>query len=274
MIRRRSNLESLTSQETRASAAAAAPGLRATGALVLSAALLLSLGACGAFDRLSRVGQAPTLAKIENPSVLHGNRPVEMPMPAPIENHQQPNSLWRAGSRYFLKDQRANEIGDILTVNISIEDKAEIENTTSRTRGNSEDASMSNFLGFEQQIARYLPDGFTPDPLIAFESDSNSSGSGSVNRDETIDLRVAALVTQVLPNGNLVIAGRQEVRVNFEVRELQVAGLIRPEDITSTNTIEFDQIAEARISYGGRGHISDIQQPRYGHQVYDILWPF
>ncbi|HSG34236.1 MAG TPA: flagellar basal body L-ring protein FlgH, partial [Sphingomonadaceae bacterium] len=110
--------------------------------------------------------------------------------------------------------------------------------------------------------------------LIDLSSNSNSQGSGSVNRDEEIKLRVAALVTQVLPNGNLVIAGRQEVRVNYEVRDLQIAGLIRPEDITSTNTIKYDQIAEARIAYGGRGQISDVQQPRYGQQVFDIIWPF
>ena len=159
-------------------------------------------------------------------------------------------------------------------MNISIEDSAAIENTTARSRDNSEDAGFNNFLGYETDVARFLPEGYNPADIIGFESSGSSSGTGSVNRDEDINLRVAATVTQVLPNGNLVIAGRQEVRVNFEVRELQVAGLIRPEDITSRNTIEFDQIAEARISYGGRGHISDIQQPRYGHQLYDILWPF
>ena len=110
--------------------------------------------------------------------------------------------------------------------------------------------------------------------LIDLDSTSSSQGVGSVDRGESIDLRVAALVTQVLPNGNLVIAGRQEVRVNYEVRELQVVGMIRPEDITSTNTISYDQIAEARIAYGGRGHISDVQQPRYGQQFFDVIWPF
>ena len=123
-------------------------------------------------------------------------------------------------------------------------------------------------------MATIWPSAFNPTSLIDLDSTSNTNGTGSVNRDETINLRIAALVTQVLPNGNLVIAGRQEIRVNFEVRELQVAGLIRPEYITSTNTINYDQIAEARIVYGGRGPISDLQQPRYGQQSYDILWPF
>jgi len=245
--------------------------LRRLAVLALAAA---TLAGCSAAERLSQIGQAPSLADIENPSVLHGNRPVQMPMPAPVEVQRQPNSLWRPGSKNFLQDQRASDVGDILTVMIEIQDKAQIENRTARQRDNSENAALPNFLGFEGQIAQYLPDGFDPTEMVGFDSAGSSAGSGSVDRGETINLQLAALVTQVLPNGNLVIAGRQEVRVNFEVRELQVAGLIRPEDITSTNTIDFDQIAEARISYGGRGQITDVQQPRYGQQLYDILWPF
>ena len=242
--------------------------------LVATALVVALLGGCSAAERLSQVGQVPQLSQIENPSALHGNRPVEMPMPAPVAVRHQPNSLWRTGSKHFLQDQRAANIGDILTVLIVIADSAKIENTTQRQRDNSEDASLGRFLGFESEIARFLPDEFNPTEMIGLESAGSSRGSGRVDRGENINLQLAALVTQVLPNGNLVIAGRQEVRVNFEVRELQVAGMIRPEDITSTNTIDFDQIAEARIAYGGRGHISDVQQPRYGQQVYDILWPF
>ena len=133
---------------------------------------------------------------------------------------------------------------------------------------------LDSFLGYETQLDAVLPEAVSPGSLVDLDSNSSSQGTGSVNRDETINLRIAALVTQVLPNGNLVIAGRQEVRVNYEVRQLQVAGMIRPEDITSTNTVSYDQIAEARVSYGGRGHISDVQQPRYGQQLYDIIFPF
>ncbi|RMD62394.1 MAG: flagellar basal body L-ring protein FlgH [Alphaproteobacteria bacterium] len=242
---------------------------------VLALALLsLALSGCNALTRLSQVGEEPPLTRIENPAKLHDNQPVAMPMPPPVPVERQANSLWRPGSRAFLKDQRASQVGDILTVVIDIKDEAKISNTTTRSRDNAENANASSFLGYEQSLGQILPEAVDPTSLIDLGSTSSSQGSGSINRDEDISLRIAALVTQVLPNGNLVIAGQQEVRVNFEVRHLQVAGIIRPEDITSGNTIKYDQIAEARIAYGGRGQITDVQQPRYGQQIYDILWPF
>ncbi len=247
-------------------------GHAVTTALIAVAAL--TLGACNALNRLSDVGQEPQLTSMQNPAVLHDNRPIAMPMPPPLVVEHRPNSLWRPGSRAFLKDQRAADVGDILTVVIEIEDEATISNATNRRRNNAEDASASSFLGYEASLGQIFPEAIDPTSLVDLDSTSNSQGAGSIIRDETINLRVAALVTQLLPNGNLVIAGRQEVRVNFEVRELQITGLIRPEDITSGNTISYDQIAEARISYGGRGHISDVQQARYGQQIYDIIWPF
>ncbi len=247
------------------------PGLGRALAFTL---LGLSLTGCNALTRLSQIGQEPPLTKIENPASLHGSQPVSMPMPAPVPVDRQANSLWRPGSRAFLKDQRAADVGDILTVIIEIEDKAELSNTTQRTRTAGEDASASSILGYEASLGQILPEAIDPTSLIDLASNSNTQGAGTVDRDEKINLRIAGLVTQVLPNGNLVIAGRQEVRVNFEVRELQIAGMIRPEDITSANTIFYDQIAEARIAYGGRGQITDVQQARYGQQIYDILWPF
>src|SRR5690349_22763543 len=182
-----------------------------------------------------------------------------------------PNSLWRNGSRAFFKDQRAHQIGDILTVIVNLNDKAVIANETQRSRENKEDSGVDTLFG-----AKKYPIMNTPVGTRIFTGDSNSSsdGKGSVNRSEALVTNVAGVVTQVLPNGNLVVEGKQEVRVNFEIRELIVAGIVRPEDIQSDNTIDSTKIAEARIAYGGRGQITDVQQPRYGQQVMDIILPF
>ena len=248
--------------------------LSLSGRAGLIAAIGLSLSACNMMNRLAAVGEEPKLSSIQSPAPLAAPQQVSLPMPAALPVERQPNSLWRPGSRAFLKDQRASNVGDILTVIIEISDNAAINNATTRSRVNTENSSASAFLGYEASLGQLLPEAVDPTNLIDLDSDSSSAGSGGVTRNESINLRVAALVTQVLPNGNLVLAGRQEVRVNYEKRELQVAGIIRPEDITSTNTIGYDQIAEARIAYGGQGQISDVQQPRYGQQVFDILWPF
>lgn len=241
-------------------------------ALVVSTAALLA--GCVAADRLSQIGQAPPLTPLADPSQNPTHVPVAMSMPAQDQGAFQPNSLWRAGSRAFFKDQRAARVGDILTVNIAIDDKAKVANTSARGRTNSEQSGLPNILGMESNLAGIFPDAVDPSSLLSMSSDSASRGTGTVDRNEQINLTIAAVVTQVMPNGNLVIQGRQEVRVNFEVRELLVGGLVRPEDIGAGNTINHTQIAEARISYGGRGQITDVQQPRYGQQALDIIWPF
>ncbi|MBL1147970.1 MAG: flagellar basal body L-ring protein FlgH [Pseudomonadota bacterium] len=238
--------------------------------------LALSLTACGSTrDRLAAVGQEPPLSPIENPKEMSGYRPVSLPMPELEDVEKKANSLWTSGRQAFFKDQRANAVGDILTVTIDIKDKANLENTTSRTRNNAENVGLPNVLGLETQLTdKFLPEAFDPAAAIGATSDSNSTGQGTIERDEEIQTKMAAMITEVLPNGNFVIYGRQETRVNFEVRELKIAGVIRPEDISTQNSISYDQIAEARISYGGRGQITDVQQPRYGQQVFDILFPF
>lgn len=245
----------------------------ATRALPGLALLAVSLAGCGAAaDRLSQVGQAPALSAIENPTAQAGYRPVQMPMPVVQPVSYAPASLWQSGSRTFFKDQRARNIGDILTVKVRITDKAEIENTTARSRTSTDSMGVEGVLG--NGITSVLPGGTSADALVSNKGASASSGTGTVNRSEDVTTDVAAVVTQQLPNGNLVIEGRQEVRINFEVREMIVAGVVRPEDIGSDNTIDSAKIAEARISYGGRGQITDVQQPRYGQQVLDVLLPF
>lgn len=234
----------------------------------------LSLSACGAGERLSQVGKAPEMTPIENPVTREGYKTVSMPMPPPSQVARQKNSLWASDRQTFFKDQRAATVGDILTVTIDIKDKAEIENETARSRTASDAVGINSLMGIDTKLADIIPLDIDPTNLIDTDGRSNFAGKGSTEREEKIQLKLAALVTQILPNGNMVIQGRQEVRVNFEKRILELAGVIRPQDITTTNTISYDKIAEARISYGGKGQITDVQQPRYGQQVFDVLMPF
>ncbi len=242
--------------------------------LMLCAALGLAAAACNMADRLANVGETPKMSKIDDPTEKKDYKPVTLPMPKPEPLVRQANSLWRPGARQFFKDQRAAKVGDILTVNVAVADTGNVADTTTRTRANSESAAIPNMLGAEAGTLQRVFHGINPSSAVDLSSASNSTGGGTVARSETITITVAALVTQVLPNGNLVIYGRQEVRVNFEVREIDISGVVRPEDITSTNTINHTQIAEARISYGGHGQLTDVQQARYGQQVFDVLFPF
>jgi flagellar L-ring protein FlgH len=238
---------------------------------ILATAAASLLSGCAAFDRLKSIGEPPALAAVENPTARPGYKPVQMPMPAAQPASYNPNSLWRNGSRAFFKDQRAHQVGDILTVKVNITDKANIANDTKRSRVNSEDSGVENFFG-KQKLP--ILNSALPTKIFTADSNASSEGKGSVDRSEALSTNVAGVVTQVLPNGNLVIEGRQEIRVNFEIRELIVGGVVRPEDIESDNTIDSNKIAQARIAYGGRGQITDVQQPRYGQQVLDVILPF
>ena len=184
------------------------------------------------------------------------------------------SSLWTAGRQSLLGDRRASRRGDILTVVIEIDDSAEFSNSSERGRSGSENLGISGFFGLPQRIQRSLPEGASMEQAVGTNSTSQSSGNGAVRRNEELTLRVAATITDVLDNGILRLEGSQEVRVNYEIRELLVSGYVRPEDISRQNEIAYDRIAAARISYGGRGHISDVQQPRIGQQIADIVLPF
>jgi len=239
-------------------------------ALVSVVTLASLMCGCSAIDRIGNIGEQPKLSAIKNPTTQPGYRPVQMPMPTPQPATYNPNSLWRNGSRAFFKDQRARQVGDILTITVNITDKAVLQNETQRSRTNTEDSGITDFLGAKTQN----PAAALPGRLLTSDSTMSNDGKGSINRQEALQTNVAAVVTQVLPNGNLVVEGKQEIRVNYEVRELIVAGIVRPEDIQSDNTIDSSKIAEARIAYGGRGQIMDIQQPRYGSQLMDVVLPF
>ncbi len=228
-------------------------------------------GGCSSIDRLSQIGEQPKLSAIENPTAQPGYKPVQMPMPKPEAVSYNANSLWRNGSRSFFKDQRAHQIGDLLTVTVNITDQANFANETQRSRTVTEDSGITNFLGANLLAGKNTA---LPGRLLTADATSTSDGKGTIQRQESLTTNIAAVVTQILPNGNMVVEGKQEIRVNFEMRELIVAGIVRPEDIQSDNTIDSSKIAQARIAYGGHGQITDIQQQRYGQQVMDVLLPF
>lgn len=254
----------------------ASTALQTGKALSVACILLLSLSGCQSlFDRLDAVGKAPPLAKINDPTADPSYKAQTWPLPeSPPPPKPEANSLWQPGARAFYRDGRAARVGDILRVKINITDQAEFDNNTSSTRTTAESVKAPAFLGLQKKLAR-LPGG-NPNPadLVDLSGSNNHQGNVVAKRKETVQTQVAAMITQVLPNGNFVINGRQEFLMNYDIREVAIQGVVRPQDIDSTNTIDSTQIAEARISYGGRGQNMDVQQRRWGSQVIDAVSPF
>jgi len=243
--------------------------------LLLTAA---PLAACASVkESVKDAVKGPTLSPMGHPTVPPATRDVysiaasaREPGPQPAS----PNSLWRSGARAFFNDQRASRVGDILTVLINIDDSAKTSNATTATKTSTNTAGVTNFFGLETLLTKVLPKGFDPAQAINTNSSLVAGGTGGITRQEQITLTIAAVVTNVLPNGNLEIAGRQEVRTNNDTRVLTVAGIVRPEDITNTNTILHTQIAEARIDYGGRGDVEAVQKTAGGTALLQRFFPF
>lgn len=234
-------------------------------------ATVVAISGCA---RLDHIGKPPSFTPAnetkEHSAMLSPGLPLRVEAPTPTEAA----SLWSGARQSLLGDRRAIQQGDILTVVIEIDEEAEISNATDRSRSGSESLGIPELFGLPQRIDRNLPDGATLADSVSINSNSSSSGDGSVKRNEKLTLRVAATIVDVLPNGVLAISGSQELRVNFEMRELLVSGYVRPEDISRQNEITYDKIATARVSYGGRGQITDVQQPRLGQQVLDAVLPY
>ena len=234
----------------------------------------VALSGCGQAQRLSEIGRPPALTATANPTADPSWRAVSMPMPHAQPTEDAANSLWRAGSRAFFKDQRASQVGDIITVLVNIADTAALQNNSSGERKSSENMGMPNMFGLEGLLPGMIAKALNVSNLVSTSSDGANISTGQIARNETVTLRVAGVITQVLPNGNLVVSARQQMEVNSELRDLQVTGVIRPQDIASDNTIPHDRMAEARIIYGGRGQLTDYQTPRIGQQVLDAVLPF
>lgn len=239
----------------------------------ISACFVVTVGlsACGREDHIGRAPSfTPSISSTEHVAMLSPGLPLTTEDTGPL----QQASLWNGGRNSLLGDRRAMQRGDILTVVVEIDDEAEISNTSARSRNGSESLNLPQLFGLPQRLDERLPDGASAAAAVSINSASDSRGTGTVRRNEKLTLRIAATILDVLPNGVLSIQGSQEVRVNFEMRELSVSGFVRPADISRQNEITYDKIASARVSYGGRGQISDVQQPRIGQQVLDAILPF
>jgi flagellar L-ring protein FlgH len=248
-----------------------APTVPAAIRPVLALLAVLLLSAC---QPLSTVGRAPEFTPMEPRLEHRALYNVPIPERTELRRGADDASLWTAEQRSLLGDRRASRAGDILTVVIEINDRAEIQNSSQRGRTGSQSMGVPQLFGLPQRIDQRLPAGASMAQAVSLDSASTFQGSGSVSRNERLTLRVATTIVERLPNGVLRIEGSQEVRVNNELRELIVTGYIRPEDISRRNEISYDRIAGARISYGGRGQITEMQQPRYGQQIADIILPF
>ncbi len=233
--------------------------------------LVFGLSGCGMLQDLAEVGRPPMMTPTANPAQQPGYHPVTMPMPAPRPVPHQEDSLWRPGSRAFFKDQRAARVGDLVTIVVTMNDSANLKNATPATRSGTESLGAPNFFGLENLLTHVPID---PSKLVSSSSANGNTGTGQIQRQEQVTVRLGGEVTQVLPDGNLVVVASQEFRVDNELRVLRVSGVIRPEDIASDNTITSDRLAEARIAYGGRGELSALQGPRWGQQVLDTIAPF
>jgi flagellar L-ring protein precursor FlgH len=244
-----------------------------SGPLVMCLFVVMVTAGCAA--RPLEVGREPELSPVGA-----GLRRASNPDPQVSAEHLFPekgrefaraDTVWRERGGDLFRDPRARRIGDILTVTISMKDKANLDNSSKRSRDSSH--------GFGLDISHAVDwKGFTSAGTAkadsSLKSNTATDGKGEIARSENIELRVAAIVTDILPNGNLVIEGSQEIRVNFELRVLTFTGIVSPVDIKADNTISHERIAEARMSYGGRGRMMEVQQPAWGHQVIDLLFPF
>lgn len=248
--------------------------MRINSRILLIIVLTSSLCSCSeTLEKLKRVGKTPELANVDIPVNDELGDPKEQ-QNLYMQRRGRTNSIWQPGSIKFFRDNRSWKAGDILKVVVQISDSAQLNNSSTQKRTGSDSAGFPILFGKEKALAKMVSKQTNPASLLSTNGKSSYNGSGNVNRTEAIQTVIAASVSQVLPNGNLVIQGKQEVRVNYELREVKITGIIRPRDISSDNSVLSSQIAEARISYGGRGIISDVQQPRVGSQIVDIVSPF
>jgi flagellar L-ring protein precursor FlgH len=231
---------------------------------------LLLAAACTPLDTVGRAPQFTPMESNYEHAAMYSTLPVALDPVTPTSS----SSLWTSRRSSLLGDHRASARGDILTVVVEIDDEAKISDQSDRERSGSNSLGVTDFFGIPQRVDPYLPTGATLGAAVSTNGATTYSGSGSVSRNETLTLRLAATIVEELPNGILRIEGHQELRVNYEMRDLVVSGYVRPQDISRQNEITYDKIADAQISYGGRGQLMEMQQPAWGQQILDKVLPF
>lgn len=247
------------------------------------------LTGCRWGEQLSTLGEPPNMTRIQDPTANPGFVPVTMPLPPMQASARDSNSLWEPGSRAFFKDQRANRVGDIVTATVEVNQAESMKMTPNIKRENKGLLTVGSMMGLENVTNRVFhnsrdknadgsakhnhlanPNG----SLINFDSKPELKGQAEYKVDDNIQFKIACYVVQMLPNGNMVIQGRQEIRLVNELREITIMGIVRREDITASNTVHSNKIAEMRISYGGRGDLSDMQSFPIGQQFLNKVMPF
>lgn len=244
--------------------------------IILLSMITVALPACNLAERLSTVGDPPVMTQIQNPTLFEGYQPVSMPMPAPDVHETHANSLWQTGSRAFFKDQRANRVGDLLKVMVDLDERHELNFTSNYKRNSRLRSGVGQMFGYQKYAPKVFPKGVNPSALLDLSSSYDGQGNKGDDKFEyKTKFTVTSVITQILPNGNFVIHGRQEVRLQSDIRVIDIRGIVRREDISSkNNTIDYSQIAEARISLENRGDKSDMNAIPWGTQALNRIMPF
>lgn len=235
---------------------------------------LLGLAACDTWDSFQKPPNISGPGTLDNiPVTEETARTIAAANVPPLPPAAQ-GALWRPGSKTFFRDPRARGIGDLVTVAVNLKEEAQFANQTKLDRKNANEIGLDKMFGLGSMITRAIPGLAGTDPTLSISALGSTVGQGDIKRSENIVMNIAATVVQVLPNKNLEIAGSQEIRLNNELRQLQIRGIVRPEDIRSDNTITSEKIADARIQYGGRGVSSTLQRPSWGQDILNRLSPF
>lgn len=190
----------------------------------------------------------------------------------PVSDYSS-GSIWQASSGSLTEDMKARRRGDILTIVITETASASKEAKTDTSRGSTVNAGIPNFMGLEK-VGLLKNNIGDLSKLISANVDSSYKGSGSTSRAENLKATMTARVVEVLPNGNMMIEGRRNIKVNNEDQEIVLEGVVRPRDIGADNVVNSIYIADAKISYFGRGIISDRQSPGWLMNIVDKVWPF